>query len=55
MTITHDTQASTTRRRRSPAVRQAAARMVVAADRANGKNSDPRIVEIAEHGVRDAR
>jgi hypothetical protein len=56
MTATHDTQASSTRRRRrSPAVRQAAARMVVAADRANGKKSDPRIVEIAEHGVRGAQ
>lgn len=55
MTATHDTQTISTRRRRSPAVRQAAARMVVAADRANGKKSDPRIVEIAEHGVRDTQ
>ena len=36
------------RRRRSLAVRQAAARMVIAASKANGETPDPRIVAVAE-------
>jgi nucleoid-associated protein YgaU len=36
------------RRRRSREVRQAAARMVIAASKANGETPDPRIVAVAE-------
>jgi hypothetical protein len=36
------------RRQRSPKVRQAAAKMVVAANAANGNKTDPRIIAIAE-------
>jgi uncharacterized protein (DUF1778 family) len=40
------------RRRLAPEARQAAARVVVAANEANGKTPDPRIIAIAEQGVR---
>jgi hypothetical protein len=40
-------------RRRSPAVRRAAARMVVAANRANGETPDPKILAIAEDPAPD--
>ncbi len=36
------------RRPLAPAARRAAARMVIAADKASGKTSDPRVVAIAE-------
>ena len=39
------------RRPLAPAARQAAARAVMAANKANGKPSDPRIVAIAKGGV----
>jgi hypothetical protein len=40
-------------RRLSPAVRRAAARMVVAANRANGETPDPKILAIAEDPAPD--
>ncbi|WP_168176504.1 hypothetical protein [Williamsia sp. 1135] len=40
-----------TRRARPLEVRQAAARMVIAANTANGKATDPRIIAVAEGGV----
>lgn len=52
MTTTERQATGLRRRRLAPEVRQAAARMVVAANVANGKTTDPRIVAIAEHGVR---
>lgn len=43
-----------TRRSLAPAARQAAARMVVAANTANGKETDRRIVAIADEGSAEA-
>lgn len=40
--------ATTPRRPLGPAARRAAARMVIAANKANGETPDPRIVAIAE-------
>jgi hypothetical protein len=40
--------AAARRRQRSPKVRQAAAKMVVAANAANGNKTDPHIIAIAE-------
>jgi hypothetical protein len=49
MTTTGRTHASaTTRRPRAPEARRAAARAVIAANTANGKETDARIVAIAE-------
>ena len=49
MTTTAPKSIATTRRRARPIeVRRAAARMVIAANIANGKKPDPRIVAIAE-------
>lgn len=50
MTTTERQPARSTsvRRQLAPEVRQAAARMVIAASKANGKTPDQRIVDIAE-------
>ena len=45
---TIERKSAATRRRRPAEVREAAARMVIAANTANGKKTDPRIVAIAE-------
>ncbi len=48
MTTTERTPASGKRRPLAPAARRAAARMVLAADKAAGRDIDPRMVAIAE-------
>ncbi|MEZ0363393.1 hypothetical protein ACAG26_06765 [Mycobacterium sp. pUA109] len=45
---TTERESTPARRRRPIEVRRAAARLVVAANTANGKKTDPRIVAIAE-------
>ncbi len=51
MTIGETRKSPMTRRARPLEVRQAAARMVIAANTANGKATDPRIIAVAEGRV----
>lgn len=50
MTMGETRKSAMTRRVRPLEVRQAAARMVIAANTANGKATDPRIIAVAEGG-----
>lgn len=51
MTMGKTRKSAMTRRARPLEVRQAAARMVIAANTANGKATDPRIIAVAEGRV----
>ncbi|MCZ4552197.1 hypothetical protein [Gordonia rubripertincta] len=51
MTMGETRKSAMTRRARPLEVRQAAARMVIAANTANGKATDPRIIAVAEGRV----